>query len=286
MAVSSGNTNLLLDCGEGTQRQLLFSTISPNKIDAILVSHLHGDHFLGLPGLIQTMSLNERSDKLKIFGPEGIDTSFQKALTMCYFNPRFDMEVYTLSPGDRFKVGELNIIAGKADHRIPSLAFRVHQDQKTGRFNRKKALELKIPEGPLWGRLQRGETVTFRHEGDNRTVTPDMVLGPPRSGLSVGYSGDTGPTSEMVDLMKGVDLLIHEATFSSELEERAREYCHSTAAQAARIAKEAGAGQLCLVHSSPRYSKEGEEEVLLKEAREIFEDVIMPEDLDCLDVTR
>jgi ribonuclease Z len=232
------------------------------------------------------MSLNERSDKLMIFGPEGIDTSFQKALTMCYFNPRFDMEVYTISPGDRFKVGELNILAGEADHIIPSLAFRVFQDEKTGRFNRRKALNLGIPEGPLWGRLQRGETISFRHGTEEKTVTPDMVLGPPRSGLSVGYSGDTGPIPGMVELMKGVDVLIHEATFSTELEERAREYCHSTAAQAARIAKEAGAGKLCLVHSSPRYSKEGEEEVLLREAREIFHNVIMPEDLDCMDVTR
>ena len=137
IAVTSGTTTILLDCGEGTQRQILFSAVSPNKIEAILITHLHGDHFLGLPGLIQTMSLNERKDRLLIFGPEGIVDSFQKALTICHFNPGFEMEVRTIFPGDEFRVGELNVRAGKADHTIPSLAYRVFDDDKPGRFNRK-----------------------------------------------------------------------------------------------------------------------------------------------------
>ncbi len=286
IAVTSGKTNILLDCGEGTQRQILFTPLSPNKLDAILISHLHGDHFLGLPGLVQTMSLNDRSKELMIYGPEGIVGAFEKAMTMCSFNPGFEMNVITVREGDSFKVGEINFLASKADHTIPSLAFRVFQDQRPGRFSRKTALELGIPEGPLWGRLQKGESVSVTTKGVKMIVTPDMVMGPPREGYSLGYTGDTCPNHSIVELMKGVDMLIHEATFSSELEEKASEYKHSTARQAAITAREAKARTLYLVHSSPRYSREGQDEILLKEAMEVFDNVSMPEDLDCVELSR
>jgi ribonuclease Z len=286
IAVMSGSTTILLDCGEGTQRQLQSSKVSPNRIEAIFVTHLHGDHFLGLPGLVQTMSLNDRSAKLMVFGPDGIVKAMEKALSMCVFNSRFDIEVCSINPGDVVRVGVLNISAGEANHSIPALAYRVFQDEKPGRFGRERALDLGIPEGPLWGRLQKGEDVTVTTDEGDRTYTPDMVLGPPRKGLSLCYSGDTGPSKKLTEFARDTDMLIHEATFSSDLEERAREYGHSTASQAAKTAKMAGAGALYLVHSSPRYSHEGDEQVLLDEAREIFPRVFLPEDLDCVEVIR
>lgn len=232
------------------------------------------------------MSLNDRSQELMIYGPEGIVESFEKAMTMCSFNPKFEMKVIALKDGDNFRVGELDVLASNADHTIPSLAFRVFQEQRPGRFNRKTAIEMEIPEGPLWGRLQKGESVSITTKGVNKIVTPDMVMGPPRDGYSLGYTGDTCPNPSIVELMKGVDMLIHEATFSSELEQKAIEYKHSTAKQAALTAMKAKARSLYLVHSSPRYSREGEDEILLREAMEVFDNVKMPEDLDCVELSR
>jgi len=286
IALSSGSTNVLLDCGEGTQKQMLFSPVSPNKLDAIFITHLHGDHFLGVPGLIQTMSLNDRTEKLLVFGPEGIESSMEKALTMCHFQSRFEIRVRVMNPGDTVKVGELNFRAGRARHNVPSLAYRIFLDDRPGRFNRDRALELGIPEGRLWGRLQKGETVEVDFGGETREFTPEMVLGPPRKGVSIGYSGDTAPSKDVEELVKNVDLLIHEATFTSDLSENARKYGHSTAAEAALLAGSAKVSRLYIVHPSPRYAREGSEAPLLEEARNIFPETYLPEDLECIEVIR
>ncbi len=285
-AVTSGRTNILVECGEGTQRQMLSAPISPIKLDAIFISHLHGDHFLGLPGLVQTMSLNDRTNDLHVYGPEGFDVSFEKAMTMCHYHPRFETIPHIIEPGELTRVKDLNIKAGNADHGIPALSFRIFEDPRPGRFNREKALELGIPEGKTWSRLQNGETITIENGEGTTRISPSMVLGPPRKGRSIAYSGDTAPTDELISIAKDSDILIHEATYSDDLSDKAAEYKHSTATQAALIARKAKVGKLYLVHSSPRYSRQEKEKVLLIEAKKIFSRSFLPDDLDCIEINR
>lgn len=286
ISVSSKQTNILLDCGEGTQKQILSTSISPIKLNAILITHLHGDHFLGVMGLIQTMSLNDRTDGLDIYGPKGIREAYEKGSTMCHNSLNFPVRVTELEPGREFRIGSLNVRVGKADHKIPALAFRIFEDDRPGRFNKARAIELGIPKGRSWSKLQSGEDIILDNGLERRTITPDMILGPRRRGKSIAYSGDTYSDEEMVDISKDVDILIHEATFSNTLSEKADQYRHSTPKMAAECAKKAGAGKLYLVHSSPRYSREGEDKILLEEAKSIFPESYMPEDLETVEVTR
>ncbi|MGA1821006.1 MAG: ribonuclease Z [Thermoplasmatota archaeon] len=286
IGVTMGRTTVLLDCGEGTQRQIIPTAISPMKIKAILITHLHGDHFLGVPGLVQTMSLNDRNDDLLLIGPRGISESWEKARMICPFTPRFEVIVRTMVPGDSLNLEEMLIEAGPADHSIPSISFRISGPDKPGRFNRDKALELGIPEGRMWGILQKGDSVAVLVDGEERIVKSEDVLGPPRKGLSLVYSGDTAPCEGIRDISKGADVLIHEATFSEEFRELADEYKHSTAQGAAGIARDAGVRKLFLVHISPRYSDEDSLEILLKEASAVFPDVLIPDDLETFEITR
>jgi ribonuclease Z len=284
ITISSGGTNILLDCGEGTQKQLLHSHVSPMKIDAVLISHLHGDHFLGLPGLVQTMSLNDRNRKLEIYGPKGIKRSFEMGMQMCPNHPKFQTEVTELETGDRIMMKDLTIETISSTHSIETLGYRISERDRPGKFNRERALELGIPEGRYWGQLQSGKDVELVVDGEKRTFSPDMVLGPKRKGRSIGYTGDTAPTEEHVDFFHGVDLLIHEATYTEDLKEKAKEYFHSTAKEAATIAKRANVKRLCIFHSSPRYSGDGEDIVLLEEARSVFSETIMPDDLEVVEI--
>jgi len=254
------------------------------KIKAVLVSHLHGDHILGLPGLVQTMSLNDRKGVLQVFGPSGTVRSWQCAMNMCDFAPGFTIEVIEVGPGASFKVGELTIDVASARHNIPSLAFKVSTGERPGRFDRHKAMDLGIPEGPLWGELQKGKTVTFSKEGKVRSVGPDKVLGEKRPGVSIVYSGDTAPCQEIMELSRGAQVLIHESTYGEELREMADGYGHSTARGAAEIARDAGVERLFLVHSSPRYSKDSGSEKLLEEAKAVFMNVSIPEDGEIIEI--
>ncbi|MCK5773712.1 MAG: ribonuclease Z [Thermoplasmata archaeon] len=286
IAVSSGSTTVLLDCGEGTQRQLLSSPVSPMKIRAILVSHLHGDHFLGIPGLVQTMSLNDRDAPMDIYGPAGTLEALEKGLTMCPFSPNFNISGHELEPGDTFSIDHLTISCGRAAHgSLPSLSYRINEPDRPGRFNREKALELNIPEGPKWGMLQRGEDITIGSGPDVRTVVPREVVGPPRDGISLAYSGDTAPCDEVEELARGATVLIHEATFADSHQEVAAAFGHSTARGAAALAKRAKVSRLFLVHISPRYQKEEELKPLIDQATEVFEGAMVPEDGNVIEVT-
>ncbi|MGA1873225.1 MAG: ribonuclease Z [Thermoplasmatota archaeon] len=286
IALTYGSGSILIDCGEGTQRQLVQSPVSPMRIRDILITHLHGDHFLGLPGLVQTMALNDRTETLNVWGPIGISRSWEMARAMCPFTEKFETKVHELKGGEVFQVIDLTVSCTAVKHSVPTLAYRIGEKDRTGRFHREKAVELGVPKGPLWRKLQGGENVTFKIDGRDRTVRPEQVLDPPRPGRSVVISGDTSPSEELIELARGADVLVHEATFTSDLAELADEVTHSTVAGAARIAKEAGVGKLVLVHSSPRYTKEESFERYLKEAGDSFKNVIVPEDLDVLDVTR
>jgi ribonuclease Z len=286
IGVTLGRTTVLLDCGEGTQRQIIPSPISPMKIKAVLITHLHGDHFLGVPGLVQTMSLNDRKDELLLIGPEGIAESWEKARTICPFTSRFDVIVRTALPGDSLEIDGMLVDVGSADHSIPSLSYRISEPEKTGRFNRSRAIELGVPEGRQWGALQRGETISVVVDGTERIVRPDEVLGPPRKGLSLVYSGDTSPCDEIRDLATGADVLIHESTFTEEFRDLADDFKHSTAAGAAGIARDAGVRELYLVHISPRYSDEDSLYRMRSEAEAVFPVVRIPDDLETVDITR
>ena len=263
VAIQMPGEVVMFDCGEGTQRQLMHSSISFMKIKKIFISHLHADHFLGIPGLIQSMSLNGREDRLDVFGPEGTHDNVESMLRLGYFKSGFDVVTEDLVAGTVKDFGGYTIRCVEADHSIPSLAFCLEEKQRTGRFDVKKAAKLLIPEGPLFRRLQEGKTISL----GRRKILPEQVLGPPRPGRKVVYTGDTKPSKAVVKLAKGADVLIHDCTLDSSHKQLASDFGHSTASEAAAVAKAAGVRALFLVHLSPRYESH---EVLEKEARKVF----------------
>ncbi|MCD6542330.1 MAG: ribonuclease Z [Thermoplasmata archaeon] len=278
IAVKRGGEILLFDCGEGTQRQIQKSGLSYMQIKSIFISHFHGDHFLGLPGLIQTMQLNDRKEPLTIYGPRGISRIVEIVKNLGYFRPSYEIVGKDVDEGDEIRFNGYSVRPFRVEHNVPALGYVLEEDMRPGRFNKKKALELGIPEGPLFGRLQRGESIKLK---DGRVITPDMVLGPPRPGRKVVYTGDTKPCNKVVEFARNADLLIHDATFLSDLEDVAIEYGHSTARQAAEIAKEANVDKLVLTHISPRYM---DERLIEKEAKEVFKNSIVARDFLKLEV--
>ena len=254
---------ILFDCGEGTQRQFMHSSLSFMQISKIFISHYHGDHFLGLPGLIQSMYLNERTDDLEIYGPKGTEQIISTLLQLGYFSPSFNIILKDLEDGQKLQFENYSVTARIAHHNVTNLAYALEENSRPGLFNKPKALELGIPEGPLFGKLQRGQTVTV----DGKEITPDTVMGPERSGRKIVYSGDSRPSDAVIALAEGCDALRHDSTFDAEKEEKANRYGHSSARQAAEVAKAAGAKQLFLVHISPRYEEADELEA---QAQEIF----------------
>lgn len=272
IAIKRGGEIILFDCGEGTQRQFQRSGLSYMQIKSIFISHFHGDHFLGLPGLIQTMQLNDRKDPLMIYGPKGTSRLAEVIKHLGYFKPSYKIEGIDVDEGDEIRFDGYGVKPFRVNHNVPALGFVLEEDKRPGRFNKKRALELGIPEGPLFGKLQRGESVKLK---DGRVITPDMVLGPPRPGRKIVYSGDTKPCEKIIEYARNADLLIHDATFLSDLEDVALEYGHSTARQAAEIAKKANVDRLILTHISPRYI---DDDKIEKEAREIFENTLVAKD--------
>ncbi|RLF49759.1 MAG: ribonuclease Z, partial [Thermoplasmata archaeon] len=236
------------------------------------------DHFLGLPGLIQTMQLNDRKEPLTIYGPRGISRIVEIVKNLGYFRPSYEIVGKDVDEGDEIRFDGYSVRPFRVEHNVPALGYVLEEDMRPGRFNKKKALELGIPEGPLFGRLQRGESIKLK---DGRMITPDMVLGPPRPGRKVVYTGDTKPCNKVVEFARNADLLIHDATFLSDLEDVAIEYGHSTARQAAEIAKEANVDRLVLTHISPRYL---DDRAIEEEAKNIFENSIVARDFLKLEV--
>jgi len=278
IAIKRGGEIILMDCGEGTQRQIQRSGLSYMQIKSIFISHFHGDHFLGLPGLIQTMQLNDREEPLRIYGPRGTEEIVEELKNLGHFKPSYEIEGIDLDEGDEVRFDGYSVKPFRVKHNVPTLGFVLEEDQRPGRFNKSKALELGIPEGPLFGKLQRGESVRLK---DGRIITPDMVLGPPRPGRKIVYSGDTRPCDKVIEYAKDADILIHDSTFLSDLEDLAREYAHSTARQAAEIASKANVDKLILTHISPRYVDDKEFE---REAREIFDNSLVARDFMKIEV--
>ena len=272
LALKRAGEIMLFDCGEGTQRQFQKSKLSYMQISKIFITHFHGDHFLGLPGLIQTMQLNDREIPLHIYGPKGMIKLLNQLLSLGYFRPNYEIIGYEIDGGDVLKFDGYKISVIRVKHGIPALAYCLEEDMRPGKFDKPKALKLGIPEGPLFSNLQKGKTITLK---DGRKITPNMVLGPPRKGRKIVFSGDTKPIDEMINFAKNADVLIHDATFDSDLEDLSGDYGHTTASQAAEIAKKADVDKLFLIHISPRYN---ENSVLEDEAKKIFKNSVVPKD--------
>jgi len=273
IVVRRGGESIMFDCGEGTQRQMMFAKVGFCRKMEIFISHMHGDHILGLPGLFQTMSLLGRRRPLEIFGPEGIRKFIDAVTKTVEYNLTFPIKSEVVEEGLVYKGTGYKVFAVWADHSVPNLSYALVEDERPGKFFPARAEELGVPRGRLWSRLQRGEVVKLE---DGRVVEPDEVTGPPRPGRKIVYSGDTRPCSAVEKLASNADLLIHDSTLDDELVEKALEQGHSTPSQAARIAKRAAVKELILTHISPRYD---DPNVLLEQAKRIFPNVQVAEDL-------
>jgi ribonuclease Z len=278
VAVKRGSEVILFDCGEGTQRQFQQSNLSYMQIAKIFITHFHGDHFLGLPGLIQTMQLNDRDKPLHLYGPKGMNELTDQLLTLGYFRPSYRIISHEITDGEEIKFDEYSISALKVNHNVPALAYRIREFQRAGKFNKPKALKMGIPEGPLFSKLQKGQTITLPN---GEKITPNMILGPSRKGRTIVISGDTKPCEQMIGFSENADILIHEGTFDTRLQDIAKEYGHTTVAQAAEIAKKARVEKLFLVHVSPRYL---DFHVLEDEARHVFLHSFVPKDFQEVEV--
>ncbi len=275
VALKRGSEVLLFDCGEGTQRQFQRSGLSYMQVQKILITHLHGDHYYGLPGLVQTMRLNDRKEPLLIAGPPGTKQMCMDFGVIPRSEPKegrgrrggegggFKVQVAEITSGAVLEFPGYKVIAKEVRHTAYALAYAVVEDSRPGRFNKPAALALGVPEGKMFGQLQRGEAVTLP---DGRTIAPEQVLGPTRRGRKVVYTGDCVPCEQTVEIAQGADVLIHESTYANDFPD-ANKHGHSTAAQAAFIAKAARVGMLYLTHISPRYVKAT---ALVEEARKIF----------------
>jgi ribonuclease Z len=275
--VREGET-LLFDCGEGTQRQMMRYGVS-FAFREIFFTHYHSDHLLGVIGLLRTLGLlnifgeESRKEGLMLYGPKGAARILGQTLDVGIERVKFPVEIVELKVGDVVKRGEYDIVTFPTDHRADTIGYALAEHVRLGRFNPEKARALGIPEGPLWGKIHKGETITLP---DGRKVAPSELVGAPRPGRKVVISGDTRPCSGVREAAVDADLLVHEATFSHEDLARAKETGHSTAREAAELASAARVKRLVLTHISPRYSREAPE--LLAEARSIFAETVVARD--------
>ena len=276
LLVRRGGERLLFDCAEGTQRQLMRSSVGLPDLDEIFITHLHADHYLGLPGMLKTFALRQRDHRLTIYGPPGLHDLYG-SLGRVFGKLSYPVEIDELRAGETLERDGYRILVFPVEHGVSAVGYALVEDERPGRFDVETAESLGIPHGPERGALQRGETVTL---ADGRVLTPDAVVGAPRPGRSVVIPGDTAPAAAVRGLAQGADVLVHEATFSDEEADRAAETMHSTARQAAEIARDAHVRLLALTHVSPRYF--GSE--LLREAREVFPDTVLPRDFDTIEV--
>jgi ribonuclease Z len=272
LALAREGETIIFDCGEGTQRQMMRWAVG-FSFREIFFTHFHSDHFLGLIGLVRTMGLMDRTEPLTLYGPKGAQRVLGAALNVGIERNRFPVEIIEVKPGDVLSREEYEIRVFETDHRIDTVGFALVERLRLGRFNPDKARDLGIPEGPLWGKLHRGQPIELP---DGRTVNPADLVGEPRPGRTLVYTGDTRPFPAVVAASRGADLLVHEATFSDSEIERARETGHSTAREAAEVAREAGVRRLVLTHISPRYSVDVSE--LLQEAQAVFPETTIARD--------
>ena len=263
---------LMFDAGESAQISFLKSGLGWNKKMKLFVTHLHGDHCIGILGLLQTMTMQNRTEPLEIYGPKGIDKFIAANIKVLNFGLSFPIMISIIGEGKVLDSKFYSIYSCKASHSVTAFSYRFEEKDKPGRFNLKKAKSLGIPEGNLWNKLQKGELV----EVNGKTILPDQVLGEKRPGKKIGISGDTMPTPELEKFFEGCDYLVFDSTFLDEIKEKAAETCHSTAKQAAILGKNAKVKNLILTHFSARYK---DETLHLEEAMQIHDSVITARDL-------
>lgn len=273
--VVHGGSRVLVDCGEGTQRQLLRSGIGLTDLDAILVTHLHADHYLGLPGLLKTYGLRGRETPLILCGPPGTQKLFD-ALSVVIGHLPFAIDLRESDNGQILNVPHGAWHAFPTHHSIRSCGYALIEDARPGAFDLDAARALGIPSGPLFGALQRGQVI----ELNGQQISPDQVLGPARTGRRVVISGDTEPCDATREISQGADLLVHEATFLDDERARARETRHSTAAEAGAIARDADVAMLAITHLSSRFFPRD----LRREAQGVFPNTVCPKDFDQIEI--
>ncbi len=270
--VREGET-MLFDCGEGTQRQMMRYGVSFNFGD-LFFTHFHSDHVLGALGLMRTLALQGRTEPLRIWGPRGLTQLMKRADAFGGERLTYAVEVTELTPGQAVARKEYAVLPYAVEHRgAVAMGYALVEELRRGRFNPDLARELGIPEGPLWGRIHKGESITLE---DGRVIAPSTLVGPTRTGRRVVITGDTRPCGATIDAALGADLLVHESTFGDEEAERATETGHSTAREAAQVAAAAGVKKLALTHFSARYSRDPSD--LDREARSVFPQVVIARD--------
>ena len=274
MLVTRGGEKLMFDCGEGTQRQMRRS-LGLVQVDEIFLTHFHLDHCLGLPGLLKTYDLNDREEPLLLFGPVGLH-GLMRDLQPLIGRLGYHLEAEELEPGDIVPHVDYEIEAFSVEHRTRALGYALLEDDRPGRFDPDEAIRLGVEPGPAFKALQDGETV----DGTDGAVRPDQVMGEDRLGRAVAITGATGPCKATIAAAHDAALLVHDASFMVEDNERARETGHSTGVEAAEVAAEAGAKMLALVHISSRYHV-GK---ALEEARGTFGNTIAPRDFDSVEI--
>jgi ribonuclease Z len=272
IAVQREGEMFLVDCGEGTQRQMMRYGVGFSFAE-IFFTHYHSDHFLGVIGLFRTMGLMDRKDPVTLYGPRGAQRILSGALSVGIERTRFPVEIVEVKPGDRLGRDGYDLVVFETDHRADTVGYGLVERDRLGRFDPERARVLGIPEGPLWGQIHKGQTVTLP---DGRTIAPAELVGPPRPGRTVVFSGDTRPHPAVLAAAKGADLLVHESTFGEDEKGRAIETGHSTAREAAVVARDAGVRRLVLTHISARYTREAPE--LLAEAQAVFPETVVARD--------
>jgi ribonuclease Z len=275
LLVRRGGERLLFDCAEGTQRQLLRSSLGLIDLREVFLTHYHADHYLGLPGMLKTFALRGREVPITIYGPSGLEQLFT-SLRRIFGKLTYEYDLVELRPGDALERDGYRLTTFPVQHGVSSVGYALVEHERPGRFDVETADALGVPFGPQRGALQRGEPVTL---ADGTTVAPEQVLGAPRSGRTIVIAGDTAPTRSVLEASIGADLLVHEATFLEDERGRAEETSHSTAVDAARIAQAGGVRMLALTHLSPRhFARE-----TAKEARAVFAETVVPRDFDIID---
>jgi len=277
---------MLFDCGEGTQRQMMRYGVGFSFSD-VFFTHFHSDHFLGVIGLVRTLGLQGRAEPLRLYGPRGGERLLKAALELGVERSPFAIEIRELAPGERLQRDGYDLEVVPADHGGGALGYALREPERRGRFDPDKARAMGIPEGPLWGKIAKGETVTWeesRADGQpgSRSAGPSDLVGPSRPGRLVVISGDTKPCEAITRAAAGADLLVHEATFTEEEKDRAAETRHSTAREAALVARTAQVKRLVLTHLSARFSAQWNE--LLDEARAVFPETVVAKDGMVVDV--
>jgi ribonuclease Z len=279
VVIKRQNEQLMFDCGEGVQRQMMKAKVSFHKTTKIFISHMHGDHVLGLPGLLQTMTLMDRQKKLEIYGPEGIKQFLECVRETLQFGLTFTVEIQEIYDGGIIcEEKDYFVEAAQSNHLVPSLAYAFVEKPRPGKFYPEKARASGVPEGELWSKLQKGDAVNLPN---GRVICPDDVMGFPRNGRKIVYTGDTRPFKGFAKFADSADLVIHDSTLDDVLSEKAEVDGHSTPSQAGEQARKAKAKKLILTHISARYA---DAELLLKQARKVFKDTLVAEDFMVLEL--